>query len=126
MIGCELLSDIDQICSQPGDGEDLNPLRSHLYVKAWRYLTVLLSLGEQVNEFFYFTKKMIMQVKDRPLENEGNKKYMVVERGKPLENEHWGLEFGEQYIEKAGKFKYLFVVITDLNSIQIKWLVDCG
>ncbi|KAK6635986.1 hypothetical protein RUM43_009638 [Polyplax serrata] len=47
LIGCELLSDVDQVCSQPGDGEDLSPLRHHLFTKGWRALVVLLSLGQQ-------------------------------------------------------------------------------
>lgn len=63
LIGCELLSDIDQVCSQPGNGEDLAPLRHHLYTKGWRALAVLLSLGQQVNKItskknLYKTLKM--------------------------------------------------------------------
>lgn len=48
LIGCELLSDVHQICSQPGDGEDLAPLRRHFLVgRGWRTLAVLRSLGVQ-------------------------------------------------------------------------------
>ncbi|KAL0267522.1 UNVERIFIED_CONTAM: hypothetical protein PYX00_009770 [Menopon gallinae] len=47
LIGCELLSDIDQVCSQPGDGDDLEPLKQHLYSKGWKALAVLLILGQQ-------------------------------------------------------------------------------
>lgn len=48
LIGCELLSDVHQICSQPGDGEDLSPLRRHfLFGRGWRTLAVLHYLGVQ-------------------------------------------------------------------------------
>lgn len=48
LIGCELLSDVHQICSQPGDGEDLAPLRRHfLFGRGWRTLAVLHCLGVQ-------------------------------------------------------------------------------
>ncbi|KAK3927653.1 Lysosomal-trafficking regulator [Frankliniella fusca] len=48
LIGCELLSDVHQICSQPGDGDDLSPLRRHfLFGRGWRTLAVLHYLGVQ-------------------------------------------------------------------------------
>ncbi|XP_034250095.1 lysosomal-trafficking regulator isoform X2 [Thrips palmi] len=48
LIGCELLSDVHQICSQPGDGEDLAPLRRHFLLgRGWRTLAVLHCLGVQ-------------------------------------------------------------------------------
>ncbi|XP_068085277.1 lysosomal-trafficking regulator [Anabrus simplex] len=48
LIGCELLADVHQICSQPGDGEDLTPLRHHLLRgRGWRCLAALHCLGVQ-------------------------------------------------------------------------------
>ncbi|GLH06434.1 Neurobeachin [Gryllus bimaculatus] len=48
LIGCELLTDVHQICSQPGDGEDLAPLCHYLlHGRGWRSLAVLHCLGVQ-------------------------------------------------------------------------------
>ena len=51
IIGCELLSDIHEICSKPGDVEDLNPLRNYLlHGRGWRILLILNTLGVKVNK----------------------------------------------------------------------------
>nr|CAD7400993.1 unnamed protein product [Timema cristinae] len=46
LIGCELLSDVRQICSKPGDGEDLSLVLQHcLRGRGWRCLATLQCLG---------------------------------------------------------------------------------
>lgn len=49
LIGCELLSDVHEICSASGDGEELTSvLCKHLFSgRGWRCLSVLQSLGMQ-------------------------------------------------------------------------------